>query len=176
MIDVILDFVFNNLFIVIIIIAVISNLVGGSKKTKRPQEKRQQQDSPSRDSQETLEEKIEKNLKKFENIFEPEAVEEKVPEAKQTNQTQTSIELQREKQRDALANRFQTRPAPTSDEKTYSNTDLPTVIKHHSKQSSVNQKNLKKRISKKGLQESIVMAEVLGKPRALKPYRSDRRN
>lgn len=173
MIDVILDFVFNNLFIVIIIIAVISNLVGGSKKTKRPQEGRQQETN-SRDSQETLEEKIEKNLKKFENIFEPESVEEKKPQKNQT--TQTSIELQREKQKEALANRFQTHATQARDEKTHSNNELSIVVKHHSKQSSVNQKNLKKRISKKGLQESIVMKEVLGKPRALKPYRFDRRN
>lgn len=177
MIDLILDFIFNNLFIVIIIIAIVSNLFSGSKKSRKRNENRETNPSGDSEGPESLEAKIERNLKKFENIFEQEEVaQEKVPKTQPVKKTMSSIEIQRMKQQEALANRFQTVTDFTKDSNKEMSTILPTVIKHNRKKSSVNKKNLKKRISYSGLQESIVMAEVLGKPRSLKPYNPQRRD
>ncbi len=178
MIENLIDFVFNNLFIVIIVIAIVSNLVSGSKKTRNQNEQREADYSSSTGEAETkepetLESKIERNLKKFENIFEPEKVYEKrVPESKPVEKAMTSIEEQRKKQRDALANRFQT-TTDTDVSKGKVSLDL-TPVMGQNKKTSISKKNLKKRMTKKGLQESIIMAEVLGKPRALKPYNTKR--
>ncbi len=185
MIEGIMDFVFNNLFIVIIAIAIISNLVSSSKKTQRKNEQRESQGSSSSENAqtrepETLESKIDRNLKKFENVFEQEkdVFEEKVSEPnKPVEKAMTSIEEHRNKQREALADRYRTNTETNKkDEPQHiaSSLDGPAVISHHNKKSAVSKKSLKRRISNKGLQESIVMAEVLGKPRALKPYKAGR--
>ena len=178
MIENLIDFVFNNLFIVIIVIAIVSNLISGSKKTRNQNEQKEADYSSSTGESETkepetLESKIERNLKKFENIFEPEKVyEEKFSESKPVEKKMTSIEEQRKKQRDALANRFQTM-TDTDFSKDKRSLDLAPVMGQN-KKTSITKKNLKKRMTKKGLQESIIMAEVLGKPRSLKPYNSKR--
>lgn len=184
MIESIIDFVLNNLFIVIIVIAIVSNLVSSSKKTKRKNEQRESQGSSSSGNSQTrepepLESKIERNLKKFENVFEQEkdVFEENVSKSnKPAEKEMTAIEEHRNKQREALADRYRTNTETSRKDELQQkeSKNEPAVISHHNIKSTISKKGLKTRISKNGLQESIVMAEVLGKPRSLKPYSTKR--
>jgi|GEM_PF-4769990 len=184
MIESIMDFVFNNLFIVIIAIAIISNLVSSSKKTQRQSEQNKSPGNQNENSQtnkrESLESKIERNLKKFENAYEDnkqEEVKENNQESQPLGRFQTSsIEEQRKEQEEAIARRFQSNTQATDEteegQKNY--TDSPAIVRHYQKKSLVNQRSIKRRMTNKGLQESVVMAEILGKPRSLKPYKPGR--
>src|SRR5699024_7173718 len=82
-------------------------------------------------------------------------------------------EEQRKEQEEAIARRFQSNTQVTDEteegKKDY--TDSPAIVRHHQKKSLVNQKSIKRRMTNKGLQESVVMAEILGKPRSMKPYK-----
>src|SRR5699024_7072640 len=165
MIESIMDFVFNNLFIVIIAIAIISNLVSSSKKTQRQSEQNKSPGNQNENSQtnkrESLESKIERNIKKFENAYQDnkqeEVKENKQEEVKENNQESqplgrfqtSSIEEQRKEQEEAIARRFQSNTQVTDEteegKKDY--TDSPAIVRHHQKKSLVNQKSIKRRMT-----------------------------
>src|SRR5699024_5995160 len=184
MIESIMDFVFNNLFIVIIAIAIISNLVSSSKKTQRQSEQNKSPGNQNENSQtnkrESLESKIERNLKKLENAYEdnkPEENKEDDQVSRPLGRLHTSSnEEQHKEQEEGIARRFQSNAQATdeTEERQKNYADSPGIVRHYQKKSLVNQRSIKRRMTNKGLQESVVMAEILGKPRSLKPYKPGR--
>src|SRR5699024_10536938 len=184
MIESIMDFVFNNLFIVIIAIAIKSNLVSSSKKTQRQSEQNKSPGNQNENSQtnkrESLESKIERNLKKFENAYEDnkqEEVKENNQESQPLGRFQTSsIDEQRKEQEEAIAKRFQSNTQVTdeTDEGRKDYADSPAIVRHHRKKSLVNHNSIKTMMTNKALQEIEDMDEILGKPRSLKTYKPGR--
>src|SRR5699024_8154959 len=109
-----------------------------------------------------------RNLKKFENAYQDnkqEEVKENNQESQPLGRFQTSsIEEQRKEQEEAIARRFQSNTQVTDEtedgKKDY--TDSTAIVRQHQKKSIINQKSIKRRMTNKGLQERVVMAEILG--------------
>src|SRR5699024_9811603 len=165
-------------------IAIISNLVSSSKKTQRQSEQNKSPGNQNENSQtnkrDSLESKIERNLKKFENAYEDnkqDEVKENKQESPPVERIQTSsIEEKLKEKEDAITRSIQSNTKATNEteEGQINYTDSPAIISQYQKKSLVNQRSIKRRMTNKGLQESVVMAEILGKPRSLKPYKPGR--
>ncbi|MFB4166514.1 hypothetical protein [Virgibacillus sp. JSM 102003] len=95
----------------------------------------------------------------------------------QSSEEKTSIEEQQQEQRERLADRMNTATQKAIDERKHD-----AIINENDnfnqtdKELSVEQKRFKRRIknnlNRKGLVNGVIMAEVLGSPRAKKPYQS----
>ena len=175
----ILNILLENPFLLIVAISVLVSLFGKSKKTKNNETENEDEDVELK--HETLEMKIEKKLKQFEDFFEDEGEDEfieqpekeKQPVYDAKNEQLTSIEEHRNRQMKELANRFKTdtdTPKELSANSNYIKNDMQTVVKKEEIKDL--EHNLKSNLTKKGLRDSVVMAEVLGKPRSLSPYKS----
>lgn len=95
----------------------------------------------------------------------------------QYSEEKTSIEEQQQEQRDRLADRMNTATQQAIDERKHDAILNENDNDNQSdKELSVEQKRFKRRIknnlNQKGLVNSVIMAEVLGSPRAKKPYQS----
>lgn len=164
---------FFTLILIIIIINVFNRLLEGSQKQTN-------QESSDRVNERLEHIRQERQREVKENSFEPNIFEQfdDFFKEKQTIdlEEESSIEDQRQKQLEKLAHRMDASLDPEEDEQ-YSSANLGTKKKEHklvSDSSIVKQEKMKKRIRNKlnreGLIDSVIMAEVLGKPRSLKPY------
>jgi len=87
-----------------------------------------------------------------------------------------SIEQLRDEQLARLTHQYQSQSSVELEdevEKVTTHKSTNTISKEKYKKSEL-QKGLKGRLAKEGLIESVIMAEVLGPPRALNPYKNDR--
>jgi len=201
-----LDFIFDNLFIIAIVVFGIINLFSRSTKSNQS-EQRKQQSRPSNygpskqgtshtnaglPKQETSRTNYEPNkqdssptsdrqgpilgrmVERVENAFE-----EITNQYEQTKPSENLAEQQR-KQYEQLKKEVQHEYATNTDEK------VDKVVKDKSKLRTTNHSSrevanidVKSLTNRKGLVQGMIMSEVLGPPRGLKPYRSiisERRN
>ncbi|HIV73639.1 MAG TPA: hypothetical protein H9895_00990 [Candidatus Pseudogracilibacillus intestinigallinarum] len=181
------DFIFGNLFFVIIIVAAIINFFNSAKKEeekkRRQQQQRQQrrtnQPEQTRQQQEQKERKmptfsdLQDQLKEqLDQFLEPE--EKKTPSKKEkqstigvdhATETLESIEEQRQKQYERLRSQYQSQ----SNEEDVKE-DLSALLKPKKAAKQDVSIAIEKKLTREGIVEGIIMAEVLGPPRALKPY------
>ncbi|MUV39598.1 hypothetical protein JNUCC1_03476 [Lentibacillus sp. JNUCC-1] len=89
---------------------------------------------------------------------------------------QTAIELYQQSQRDALAKRMRVDPAETENlqqEEVVSASKFRSADRSETNQEKqALKRQFKNHLTKKGIVNGIVMSEVLGRPRAHKPYQS----
>src|SRR5699024_12108698 len=87
-----------------------------------------------------------------------------------------NIKKNHKKKKEIKTKKFKSNTQATdkTEERQKNYTNSPSIVRHNQKKSLVNQRSIKRRMTNKGLQESVVMAEILGKPRSLKPYKPGR--
>lgn len=158
--DGLFEAILSNPFLILLILGGIFSLFGG-KTDKAHQENKQSSNRPTQTTQ---------SYRRTDPIRNTQ-----VNDHKTTNINTMSIEEHREEQierlKDQLHNNDRYETLPSDDKNTLSE---PKAIHHHEKSYQFNQfkKDMKRNLTKQGLVDSIVMAEVLGAPRARKPYRS----
>lgn len=161
------ELIAGNFFFVIIIVVAIINLFSKAKKatetTQNEDTKDPRQQKPT--LQERIEEKVEQARESYQQV-------------KDTIETETkertkSVDEQRKEQYDQLRRRIQSDQHNSVGEH---RVDVKTPKKQDESQPETEaisfEKHLEKNLTKQGLAESIVMAEVLGPPRALNPYQN----
>lgn len=170
------DFIIGNFFIVIIVIVAIYNLFfkakNVSEETSEAEEPRQRSTSQRKESPRSLQDAIEQKVEHARETFQ---------QAKDTftqmaEEMPKTVEEQRKEQYEQLRRRMQ----PTHRDNDHKNEHVVRNKAKHvdSKQADVEATELvvahqlEKKLTRKGLAESIVMAEVLGPPRALNPYQN----
>lgn len=183
--ETIIDFIFSNFIIVLIIIGGLAKLFGGdnqeqekkqTNRTPRPVETRKQAPLP----QGRAEKPNKRQRAKSETSSSPMGDTGSIGKA-------ISVEDQQQKQLEQLAGKIQTETIQNFEELpnqmnnehfrsissaiTNSKTASPAE-QYHNKHKKEVKRQMKKRLSKEGLMESVIMAEVLGPPRARKPYKS----
>lgn len=152
------DFIFDNLFIVILIVSGLIGLFNKSKQEqeeeKRPAQRPKTPEMPKRQPEQPM------NRRTTQTDTGKQTV-------KQSYQlSENSYEQARQQQYEELKSRYQ---AAVDNEKI---SDISSRInsKKETEDNIQVDMDLKKKITQKGLMESVVMAEVLGPPRARKPY------
>lgn len=178
------DFIFGNFFIVIIIVVALVNLFSKSKGTREQAERTSDQGRSTQRRTPTYAERRQEQPTSL-----SESIEQKVEQARETFQqardtiteaTQEmpkSIEEQRKEQYEELRRRMQKTQPDDREHKanvrsaTSENNHVPVETDSTADDLKVVQQ-LEKNLTRKGLAESIVMAEVLGLPRALNPYQN----
>lgn len=159
----IIEFIMSNLFMIIIIISAIlgffnnQNKENDKKQHEQPKRKPVKPSSPPK--REAKQEPIGKNVRP-----EPVSIE--------------TVEEQQQKQMEKLAKALNTSTKQAIDEVSELPGDLTMMMLNEKKGKSLvkERSELKNRVQKdlkgKQLMNGIIMAEVLGPPRAIKPYRS----
>jgi len=163
------ELIFGNFFIVIIIIVAIINMLSKTKTGNQSRDRNTERESTQerRTIQERLEEKVEQVKESYQQAAETLSSE--------VEETTNTFEDQRQAQYEQLKQRIQSEQQ-YDNMKDKSNVDLklPTqaaVNQDATEDMDVNN-YITKNLTKQGLAESIVMAEVLGPPRALNPYQN----
>lgn len=162
------DFIFGNLFFVIIIIAAIFNFFNKSKQ-EEAQERSKEQAGPEREStrRPTLRERMEEALLDLEDEWKSTQETEPVEDKQATKMP--SVEEQRQAQYERLRNQYQT---ATVDEDDYAAETRTMKTKEQEKELEKIKTTAHRKMTKKTLVDGVIMAEILGPPRALKPYES----
>lgn len=169
-----LDLILDNIFLIFIIISGIIGFLGSNKeeqkkkqrpvKTNTPQ--RQPVPAPSRTRTETKR-PIESPRRQAEQPAKPQVT------------VADSIEAEQKVQMERLQERFGRSTSP--DEKAVTSNQIGQDLtesgslqpaKYFSEEQEILRKDIRKSLKNKGLINGIIMAEVLGKPRSLKPFES----
>ncbi|WP_419893777.1 hypothetical protein [Oceanobacillus kimchii] len=157
-----MDWIFENLFLVFVIISGIIAVLGDGKKKNQEEQKRKtppqkQSNSAPRTTQR-----------------QPRAEREVYAEQKRPTISAGNIQEQQQEQMKRIANKYSAQVQNVEDlEKKDTSTILPT---NKNENQGISQQEMKRRVtsnlSAEGLVNGIIMSEVLGSPRAKKPYRS----
>lgn len=172
--EAIIDFIFSNFIIVLIIIGGITKLLGGDGKEQqtnrqgRPIEKRQQTTPSPRNtnrsrSQQPTRSKTSSPLGETISIGEE--------QQKQLEQLAGQMRTEAVQSFDDLSKEVASDDKIMSSAVTRNKTDN-IAKKDRNKNKKEVKRQMKKKLSRQGVTESIIMAEVLGPPRARKPYKS----
>lgn len=153
------DFIFGNIFIVVIIIAGIINFLNRGKQAEKEEQRKQQTPRPAPKQRQNRDRR-------------PVRAERPVQQARQTIKTveekvTNTFEDQRQAQYDRLRSQYQT----SGDNSHSVGIDKSKLQPIEEKVSKVNV-SLDKKLTPEGLIESVIMAEVLGPPRAHNPYQN----
>lgn len=164
--DSIIDFIFSNFLILFIVVGGLAKLVGGDTK-------KNESDTKTRQPAQTRQQSQGRATNRTHSMSKQESSE---------SMASVSIEEQQQKQLERLAGKVATHTAKGYDdltEQSYSSNSHHAFLKsdqNNKKEFTNNKKEVKKRLNKKinrsGLIDSVIMAEVLGPPRARKPYKS----
>ncbi len=170
------DFIFSNFFIVIIILVAVFNLFNKGKNQREESETNSQnrrQEQPEKPSlQERIEQKVKEAKESYQEIQDTIASESKT-ETSQKTEAPKSIQEQRQEQYEQLKRRLQPSNQRTKDEPLPETRVSVKPVNTSSDQEKLEvMKQFDKKLTRQGLAESIVMAEVLGPPRALNPYQN----
>lgn len=167
--DSIIDFIFSNFLILFIVVGGLVKLISGNSKNSESDTKTTQPVQSRRQSQERA-----GNRENRPNSTSKQSSSE--------NTTSVSIEEQQQKQLERLAGKAATSTVQNYDslkEQSYDSDNRHTISKssqNNKKEFTKNKiavkRQLNKKISRNGLIDSVIMAEVLGAPRARKPYKS----
>lgn len=174
------EFIFGNIFIVLIIIFAIINFLNKGKNAEEEEQRRPRpqppQSSRTENRQEsqtrpTMDSRVENDRSRSRAD-----IESTIREASKTTEETvlTTIEEQRQEQYERLRSKLNTLPTTENNVQVedmrfeITNQKMPT---NEEEVPSVQMK-LEDRLSSQGLIESVIMAEVLGPPRALNPYQN----
>src|SRR5699024_20438 len=165
MIEDIIDFIFSNLFLVVIIAGGLISFFTENKKQKEASEERQQQRKttshplPNRMDTHKPVQSSQQNTKQ----------QTKAPSMK-------SIEEQREEQLKRLRRTVSTTEKNEQTDNELVSSDMEKrLFKKETKPKLQHQTHFQKRLTKTGLIDSIVMAEILDKPKSLRPHQRTRK-
>lgn len=174
----IFEFIFENMFLVILIISGIIGMLSSNKE----QQKKQQQQRPNRPQQsQTRQQGQPRPATRKETVRErpkevvPTKIEPKPKEATVTLATPKRMEEEQPAQMERLQERYR---GAADINITDGNIDdfisrqQMEVLKSLSEEQKVLKKDIRRSLKKKGLINGIIMAEVLGRPRSMKPYQS----
>lgn len=178
-----LDFIFGNLFFVILILVSLFSFINNlgqnqKKKAERASSEQQREKRTLDDPFKRLQDMLENIEQKVETAIEPEQANKQ--ETKQSNKREEMVKAASiEEQKEAQIERIKEQLVSPSfaDERAAT---LHNIVKNTEQDRSIKKPsfNLEQRLNHQGLVDSIIMAEVLGPPRARKPHRrmvSDRR-
>lgn len=192
------DFIFDNLFIVAIVLIGLFNLFSGSgkKKASEQQQQQQQEQKPSRrevfremrerehehPSQRSAEAKPLGRLEGAAERIEQKAeelgrrVEQKIDDVSRKQKPSETLAEQRQAQMERIQKELQQQHSHThTSHSGQMERSIPAQTAPTSKSSSeskAGELQLNKKLTTSGLMDSVVMAEVLGPPRAMQPYRN----
>lgn len=161
------DFIVGNIFIIIIIVGAIINFLSKGKQEEKKQSRTPERPQPAvPDVRETKTyEKARETLHEVRKKIEREA-----------EISTRSIEEQVQEQYDRLRSQYQTSQDLESDslQPKYRQSGLEKQVEaQRTEEGNVRVNvNVDKKLTHKGLIESVIMAEVLGPPRALNPYQN----
>ncbi|MUK87088.1 hypothetical protein GMD78_01550 [Ornithinibacillus sp. L9] len=160
-----IDFFLGNIFFLVIVIGALLRLFSGNSNQNKEEQRKTQQNRPRqqtnpRPSTSPSRANTQRDVK--------------------TNTTASqsiSVEEQQKQQLEKLAGRMNTKMEQSIEDLSTNTTDLGETLKRPKKEAtSLKEEDYRKRIkgnlSRDGLVNSVIMAEVLGAPRARKPYRS----
>lgn len=171
------EFIFDNFFIVIVIAFGLINLISRSAKSGQEKQQTQQTQTRTKDT-DVQEQQTSSNSRPQGNVFERmvESVETRFDEmTSQSEQKQPSktVADQQKKQYEQLKKELQPQYA------SYSNGDNQKGLKNSIKSTEttghtheIGDIDINRLTTRKGLVQGMIMSEVLGPPRALKPYKS----
>lgn len=159
-----IEFIMSNLFLIIIIIAGIMSFLGNQQKEKQNEQKKKQGPQTRQSSIPPERKQAESRGQQLGRM----STESQAP--------MKSVEEQQQEQMERLADQFQTETKERVDELT-ENVDMESALKEIQTDNSQQEKQQLKRqmrdnLKGKGLMSGIIMSEVLGPPRAIKPYRN----
>lgn len=173
----IFELIMGNMFIVIIIIGALIKLFSNSKAKENERTNNEQQSNEDHEESQSVfqQVKAEMEQQKKAQTLENERRSKEVAAEKMKQVTQSvgsvSVEKHRQAQVDRLKQGYQTASKAVDSEHSSGLSSLEPLRQETTGNDEISLK-LNKRLTQKGLIESVVMAEVLGSPRALKPYRS----
>lgn len=158
-----LEFIFANFFIVLIVVGFIINFFSKNRNEEERKQQRERRESPLPDLRETrtydrARETVQQTKQQLEQ---------------RTEATAKTIEEQRQEQYERLRSQYQTAYNEEDAKKALNQAvQGQTSIKRKEEVAKVDIHLDKKLTSAEGLIESVIMAEVLGPPRALNPYQN----
>lgn len=175
-----IDFIFSNLFIVIIIVAGLINLFSSNKKEQRKEERRRQLLEERRKRQQEQQQMAEKNEDIDDTpVYVPQqSIEEHMEQETESIEMTGDFEQQRQAQFERLREQIQASSMFGEDEEEIKEStprvETPTVtgVKKQAPVTGI----MKEPLNRKRLMESVIMAEVLGPPRAYKKHRPSYRS
>lgn len=184
--DGLINLLFDNPFLLFVIIAGLVSFFNRIKASSRDQNGRQQPSAEREVDAKPKQSPVRDMMKRIEEMAE--SLDPEVAKQQQSSQEQTrekrpkssprmsSFEQQREEQYKQLQKQYQSAQAEESSEQ-IRNMDSPIFNDSQMMRDSIKASeiastkiNIKSRLNKAGLIESVVMAEVLGPPRARKKY------
>ncbi|MCG5103086.1 hypothetical protein [Oceanobacillus alkalisoli] len=178
--DAIFEFIFGNMFLVILIISGIIGMLSSNKE----QQKKQQQQRPTRpqQGQQQRQSTPRRSAPPSRTEAKPRPQEVVVtahtePDGTVTSTTTKSIEEAQEAQMERLQRKYTAADMSITDgnvigEGDFFNEQQLQTLKQFSEEQKVLKKDIRKSLRNKGLINGIIMAEVLGRPRSLKPYQN----
>ncbi|MFD1066359.1 hypothetical protein [Oceanobacillus locisalsi] len=178
-----MDWIFDNLYLVIIILFGIISFLSSSGKKEEEQKKKQstppnnptqtrqrQQQSSSQGAGTQQQSQVQRQRQREQ----PRAQRQVYQEGERPDISAGSIEEQQQKQMERMADRYQTSSQEDLEDAEQNFKGLK--VERKSEENAPGRAEMKRRVSGnlegKGLVNGIIMAEVLGSPRAKKPYRS----
>lgn len=167
-----IDLIFENPFLLVIILGALFSLFGGKKKEEQ-QEQRQRQNQRT-GSQQQRQQQSQQPMRTKSNPSQPRQQVKKKTQEKRA--PQLSIEEQRARQMARFASNHVTEHHSAEADEKLVRADERRKTEIQNLTSSYDQKRFKKEfkqgLTREGLINSVIMAEVLGSPRARNPYES----
>lgn len=188
------ELIFENFFLFFIIVSAIIGFLSGDKEKQQKKEWRPAQPSPQRGNPPATRSRTARTSRQqparsgegFQRTIRPgegmqEVYTSQLDPKERDVEDSTSIESEQQAQLKRLQERLGAVPDADVSPEMYRNliaeqeltfSEVLKKIDHFSDEQRVLRNDLKKSLKNKGLINGIIMAEVLGKPRALKPYES----
>lgn len=170
--EAIIEFILSNFVIVLLILGVLSRLFGGAKEEEQKRQKNTRQGRPASGQQRP------RPVPSQTRRESDQPVQGMPNTGSSTPVPSVSVESEQQKQLEQLAAQMKTEGKQSFEDLAaqISQEERPTIQVENKQQASINhtemQREIKRGITKKSLVHSVIMAEVLGPPRARKPYKS----
>lgn len=162
-----MGWILENLFLIFIIVSGIIAVLGDNKKKDQGEQQKRQTPPPSPRQSNSAPRTTQRQPRAERQVY----TEEKRPDISAGS---GSIQEQQQEQMERLANKFRSQVQNLENVEQKDISSLLTTRKQESQ--GISQEDLKRRVSNnfnaEGLVNGIIMSEVLGSPRAKKPYRS----
>lgn len=172
----IFELIMGNMFVVIIIIGVLIKMFSSSKAKQNERNNEQQNERQNENPNENKPPSVFQQVKsEIEKQKQAQTSENQRRQQQTTTQPEPAVSQAVVDQREAQLNRLKKNNQTSSSNADNPHSGMqnrPKVTSQEITDDSIGEIKLSKRLTQKGLIESVVMAEVLGSPRALKPYRS----
>lgn len=171
----IIELIMGNMFVVIIIIGVLIKLFSGSKAKQNESTNEEQNENANQNKPQSIFQQVKSEIeqqKQAQTLENERRHKETVARStNQSSQPSQSVEQQREAQLNRLKKNHQATSIKADNSQSRMR-NQPNIANQEISDNQIGPIKLSKKLTQKGLIESVIMAEVLGSPRALNPYRS----